>query len=68
MIENGADIDNAVILFDKEDILYLVQRGNNIQFGKYDKIEKMWKQWLQITKIELDTIMIPDLVNIIASY
>ena len=67
MIEKGADIDNADPSLLDNDILYLIQRGV-IKFGKYDKIEKMWREWLRIARMKLNGIMIPDLVSIVASY
>ena len=67
MIEKGADINDVNPSLSDDDILYLVHRGVK-NFGEYNKIEKMWREWLQLARIELNSIMIPDLAGIIASY
>ena len=65
MIEKGADIDNSTL--NNDDILFLLHRGVK-RFGKYTKIKKMWNKWLQLVAIELKTIFIADLADIIMTY
>lgn len=70
MFEKGADInylDRMHPLITNDDILYLIQRGVR-HFGKYDKKEKICRMWLLAARIELNSILIPDLANIVASY
>ena len=67
MVEKGANINIIWPSLLDDDILFLIHRGVN-KFGKYSEIEQMWRTWLQITRIELNNILIPDLAGIIVSY
>ena len=68
MIEKGAFINTPpAMLLDDDDILYLIHRGVT-KFDTYHEKEKMWREWLRVASMELDSIMIPDLACIASSY
>lgn len=67
LVEKGADINIANIKCDEEDILYLIKRGVT-RFGKYTKLSEHCNLWLCVAKQELETIIIPDLAEIILTY
>ena len=67
MIEKGADIDRYLSPLSDDDIIFLIHRGFT-NFGIYTKKAQMWRTWLQVARIELNNILIPDLTGIVASY
>lgn len=67
MAEKGADISNIHQPLSQDDILRLIHIGIK-KFGKYEAIEKKWRQWLKVVRTELNTIMIPDLASIVVTY
>ena len=68
MISIGAPIKVATFDFTDDDILYLIHLGVTKFGSKYRKVARKWKDWIKHAEKELETVMIQDLVSVIAAY